>query len=136
MVIAPTVSPVFVIAVDAALSVRPTTFGTATCAGPDETTNATAAPAATGAPAAGFWLMIDPDGTVALGDVVTTPTTRPAATMASEAAGCVSPTTFGTVGGGVAPRISMAAAFQRSLVGVGSLSVTAVPAAATGSANV
>src|SRR5262249_60838707 len=95
-----------------------------------------AAPGGRGAPAAGFWLMIDPDGTVALGDVVTTPTTRPAATMASEAAGCVSPTTFGTVGGGVPPRISMAAAFQRSLVGVGSLSVTAVPAAATGAANV
>src|SRR5215475_12475567 len=92
VVTVPTINPAFVIAVDAAACVRPTTFGTATCGGPDDTTSATALPLATCEPAIGFWLTTDPAGTVVLGDVVTVPTTRPAPVMASAAAACVSPT--------------------------------------------
>jgi len=54
VVIVPTVNPAFVIEVVAAACVRPTTFGTATCGGPDETTSATALPVATCVAAAGF----------------------------------------------------------------------------------
>ena len=56
-----------VMAFDAAVCVRPTTFGTDDRRrGPDETTSATALPAATCVPAIGFWLMTLPAGTVAL----------------------------------------------------------------------
>src|SRR5215207_3921215 len=57
VVIAPTVSVAPVMAVRAAVSVRPTTLGVVTAAGPRERTSVTAAPAAMLAPAAGFWLM-------------------------------------------------------------------------------
>ena len=50
----------------AAACVWSTTFGTATCGRPVETTSATALPTSTCVPAAGFWLMTDPAGTVAL----------------------------------------------------------------------
>ena len=40
--------------------------------------------------------MINPDATVALGDVVTVPSTSPAAVIAFVAAACVMPTTSGT----------------------------------------
>jgi hypothetical protein len=43
-VIVPTTSPAFVIAVVAAVCVSPTTFGTATCGGPDDTTRSTSLP--------------------------------------------------------------------------------------------
>ena len=95
-VIAPTVRPAFVIAVVAAACVRPTTFGTATCGGPDETTSATEMLLPVSVPAAGVWLITDPDGTVALDPCVTAPRVSPAATIALLAADCVSPTTFGT----------------------------------------
>src|SRR3954453_13069551 len=129
----PTVRPAVVIADVAATCVRPTTFGTATCDGPDETTSATALPAATCDPAMGLWLMTTPAGTVLLADVVTPPRTRPAPVMASVAAVCVKPTTFGTVGetATLPTTISTAAAFQRSLVGAVSLIVVTVPAFAT-----
>src|SRR3954452_4787314 len=63
-----------VIAVVAAAWVRPTTFGTATCGRPDETTSATALPTFTCVAALGFSLITDPDGTVVLVAVVTVPT--------------------------------------------------------------
>ena len=81
----------------AAVCVRPTTFGTVTCGGPDETTRATALPLATCEAAAGVCVMTDPDGTVPLAAVAIVPTTRPAFVIAVVAAACVSPTTFGTV---------------------------------------
>src|SRR5215470_12433386 len=96
VVTVPTVNPASVIAVDAAPCVRPTTFGTATWGGPDDTTNATALPTTICVPAVGFSLITDPDGTVVLDDVVTVPTVNPAFVIAVEAAACVRPTTFGT----------------------------------------
>ena len=68
-------APVMVVV--AAACVRPTTFGVATGGGPDETTSATALPAATDVPAIGVWLITVPDGTLALVAVVTVPTVRP-----------------------------------------------------------
>src|SRR5262244_4373962 len=88
VVTVPTVNPAFVIAVDAAACVRPTTFGTATCGGPDETTSATALPTTIWVPAVGFSLITDPAGTVMLDDVVTVPTVNPAFVIAVEAAAC------------------------------------------------
>ena len=86
----PTTRPAPVIALVAAACVRPTTFGTATGAGPLETTRFTGDPALTCVPAAGFSLITLPDGTVALAAVATVPTTRPAPVMALvAAAACV-----------------------------------------------
>src|SRR5919204_3458988 len=96
VVTVPTTRPALVIAVVAAGCVRPTTFGTATCGGPDETTSDTALPTATCVAAAGDWLITDPAGTVVLEDVVTVPTTSPALAIAVVAAVCVRPTTSGT----------------------------------------
>src|SRR5215467_5236001 len=96
VVTVPTTRFAFVIAVLAAACVRPTTFGTATCGGPDETTRFTALPTTTCVPDVGFWLITDPDGTVVLDCVVTVPTTRFALVIAVVAAAWVRPTTFGT----------------------------------------
>jgi hypothetical protein len=96
VVTAPTVSDALVIAVDAAPCVKPTTFGTETCAGPDETISATELPLATCVPPTGFWLITDPAGTVGLAALVTVPTLRPAFVIDVVAAACVRPTTFGT----------------------------------------
>ena len=84
------------IAAVAAACVWSTTFGTATCGRPVETTSATALPVATCVPAAGFWLMTEPAGTVVLDAVVIVPTVRPAPVIAAVAAACVRLTTFGT----------------------------------------
>src|SRR5262245_152115 len=86
-------------AVVAAACVKPTTFGTATCGGPLETTRSTALFRATCDPAVGDWLMTRPAATVVLGCVVIVPTVRLAFRMAVLAPLCVSPTTFGTVTG-------------------------------------
>src|SRR5919199_1577824 len=91
VVIAPTVSCALVIAAVAAVWVSPTTFGTATCGGPDETTRATAVPMTTSVPAAGFWLITDPAGAVGLEAVVIAPTVNCALVIAAVAAVCVSP---------------------------------------------
>src|SRR6185312_15978997 len=96
VVTVPTTRPAFVIAVVAAVCVRPTTLGTATCGRPEETTSDTALPTLTCVPLTGDWLMTDPAGTVVLVAVVTVPTTRPAFVIAVVAAVCVSPTTLGT----------------------------------------
>src|SRR3954470_12378721 len=137
VVTVPTTRPAPVIAVVALASASPKPFGTPTCDGPDETTSATALPAATCDPAMGLWLMTTPAGTVLLADVVTPPRTRPAPVMAPVAAVCVRPTTFGTAGdtATLPTRISTAAAFQRSLVGDVSLIVVSVPAFATAAAG-
>src|SRR5262245_19832511 len=95
-VIVPTTRPAFVIAVVAAVCVRPTTFGTATCGGPDDTTRFTELPTATCVAAAGAWLITEPAGTVVLDCCVIVPTTRPAFVIAVVAAVFFSPTTFGT----------------------------------------
>ena len=63
-VTAPTENPVPVIAACASAWVRPTMFGTATCAGPVETTKLTAEPALTLVAAAGFSLITLPLATV------------------------------------------------------------------------
>ena len=93
----PTISPAWVMALVAALWVRPTTLGTVTGAGSEDTTRSTAEPGATEAPAAGFWLMTVPLGAVVLACWITDPTVSPAATMALAAALWVRPTTSGTL---------------------------------------
>src|SRR3954462_13775829 len=89
VVTVPTTRLAPVIAVVALACVRPTTFGTATCGGPDETTRATALTTLTCVAAVGFWLITDPDGTVVLDAVVTVPTTRLAPVIAVVALACV-----------------------------------------------
>src|SRR6267142_1346828 len=96
VVIAPSVRFAPVIALVAAASVNPTTFGTATCGGPLETTRVTALPCVTCVPAVGDWLITDPAGTVVLEAVVTAPSVRFAPVIALVAAASVNPTTFGT----------------------------------------
>src|SRR6185436_4526198 len=95
VVTVPSVRPAPLIAAVAAACVWPTTFGVATCGRPDETTIETALLIATCVPAAGFWLITDPAGTVVLDAVVTVPSVRPAPLIAAVAAACVWPTTFG-----------------------------------------
>src|SRR5882762_11669416 len=92
----PRTRPTFVMAVVAAACVRPTTFGTATCPGPVDTTRLTADPTFTCVPAVGLSLITLPAGTVLLDAVVTVPSTSPALVMTVVAAACVRPTTFGT----------------------------------------
>src|SRR3954468_9319157 len=94
-VIEPIVRFAPVIVVVAAAWVRLTTFGTATCGRPDETTSATALPVATWLPEIGDWLMTEPAATVVLVAVVMAPTVRFAPVIAVVAAACVRPTTFG-----------------------------------------
>src|SRR5260221_467870 len=62
-VTAPTTRFAAVIADVAAACVRPTTFGTVTRGGPDETTSATTLLIATDAPLTGDWLVTQPAGT-------------------------------------------------------------------------
>src|SRR4029079_10792307 len=76
--------------------VSPTTLGTATCGGPEETTIVTELPLSTCAPAAGDWLRTVPAGTVALDAFETVPT-RPAPMIASSASVCVRPTVSGMI---------------------------------------
>jgi hypothetical protein len=96
VVTVPTTSPAPVMAVVAADWVSPATLGTATCAGPAETTRLTADPEFTLVPALGLSLMTIPDATVELLAEVTVPTTSPAPVMAVVAADWVSPATLGT----------------------------------------
>src|ERR1700739_3410823 len=96
VVTVPNVRPAEVIAVVAAACVLPTTFGTATCGGPLETTRLTEDPLLTCIPDVGLWLITVPEATVVLDAVVTVPNVRPAEVIAVVAAACVEPTTFGT----------------------------------------
>ena len=106
----PAARPALVSALSAAVCVKPTTLGTATCGGPEEATSATALPAVTCVPAAGDWLITEPAGTVVLLAVVTRPTRNPALLNAVVAAVCVKPTTDGTVTGGAPDETSRATA--------------------------
>jgi hypothetical protein len=99
VVTVPTVRPAPVIVVVAADCEIPTTLGTVTSAGPDDTVRFTAEPAATLALALGLWLITLPEDTVELDAVVTVPTVRPAPVIAVVAADCEIPTTLGTVTG-------------------------------------
>src|SRR5204863_8504240 len=92
----PTVLHTPLFASAAAACVWPTTFGTAICAGPLETTRLTGEPLATPARRSSHLLMTLPAATVLLDCIVTAPTVRPAPVMALAAAACVWPTTFGT----------------------------------------
>src|SRR6058998_1572209 len=96
LVIVPTVRLAAVSVLLAAACVRPTTFGTATCGRPDETTSATALPVLSCVPDGGVWLITVPAGTVVLVAVVIVPTVSEALVIAVVAAACVRPTTFGT----------------------------------------
>ena len=82
VVTVPTTSPGPVMAVVAAVCVSPTTFGTATWAGPVDTTIFTAEPGKTRVPEVGLCDMTDPAGTVEDDAVVTVPTTSPGPVMA------------------------------------------------------
>ena len=84
--IEPTVRPAPASTVEAFCCDKPTTLGTVAGGGPDDTTKFTAEPRATAAPAAGFWLMTVPAGTVELVCGVTLPTVRPALLRAVAAA--------------------------------------------------
>src|SRR3954468_5162689 len=96
VVIVPTGSEAPGVAVLAAVCVRPTKRGTATCGRPLETTRLTALPTLTCVPPAGDWLMTDPAGTVVLVAVVIVPTVSDAPVIAVLAAVCVRPTALGT----------------------------------------
>src|SRR3954471_4230320 len=89
VVIAPTVNSEPTMAALAAACVCPTTFGTATCGKPDETTSATALPIVTCVPAAGDSLMTEPAATGVLDAVVIAPTVSSAPVIAALAAACV-----------------------------------------------
>src|SRR4051794_41972556 len=81
VLIAPTVRPMLVSALDALAWGWLVTSGTATCGRPDEITSATALPMRTSAPAAGFWLSTEPAGTDLLDVGLIGPTAK--ATLAS-----------------------------------------------------
>src|SRR5205085_10622714 len=82
IVTVPRVRPAPVMALVAADCVWPTTFGTAICAGPLETTRLTGEPLATPARRASVLLMTLPAATVLLDCIVTVPRVRPAPVMA------------------------------------------------------
>ena len=86
LVTVPSTRPAEVIAVVAAACVLPTTFGTAICGGPLETTRLTEDPLLTCVPAVGLWLITLPEATVVLDAVVTVPNVRPAEVIAVVAA--------------------------------------------------
>src|SRR4051812_44795176 len=88
LLIAPTVRPMLVNALEAFAWVWFVTSGTATCGRPEEITRVTALPTTTSAPAAGFWLITDPAGTVMLEVVLIAPTVRPTLVSALAAPAC------------------------------------------------
>src|SRR5947208_2286935 len=130
IVTAPTVRPAPVMALAAAACVWPTTFGTAICAGPLETTRLTGEPLATFVPAGGLSLMTLPEATVLLDCIVTAPTVRPAPVMALAAAACVWPTTFGTaICAGPLETTRLTGEPLATFVPAGGLSLMTLPAA-------
>src|SRR3954466_9953187 len=96
VLIAPTVRPMLVSAVDAVACGLLVTSGTATCGRPEEITSATALPTTTSAPAAGFWLITEPAATVMLDDGLIAPTVRPMLVSALAALACAWLVTSGT----------------------------------------
>src|SRR3954469_22956626 len=84
--------------------------GTATCGSPVETGNAIALATTTSAPAAGFWLITDPAGTVMLDALLIAPTVRPMLVSALEAFACGWLVTSGTATCGRPEEITSATA--------------------------
>src|SRR5271166_3369140 len=97
VVMVPTASDTFVIAVVAAAWVTPTTLGTVVVGGPLESCRLTEVPSVTEVPAAGASVITGPAATVVLATVVMVPTASDAFVIAVLAAAWVSPTTLGTV---------------------------------------
>jgi hypothetical protein len=95
-VVVPTTSDALVIAVVAAARVSPVTFGTATGAGPLETTRFTDEPTEADVAPFGVWLITLPTGTEELDCCVTVPTSNDPFVIAVAAAACVMPVTVGT----------------------------------------
>src|SRR3954468_3256418 len=110
VLIAPTVRPMLVNAFVAFACGWFITSGTATCGNPEEITSATALPANTSAPAAGFWLITEPDGTVMLDDLLIAPTVRPMLVSALDAFACGWFVTSGTATCGRPDEITSATA--------------------------
>src|SRR3954453_671821 len=110
VLIAPTVRPMLVRALDALAWGRLVTSGTATCGRPEEITSATALPTTTSAPAAGFWLITEPAGTVMLDAVLMAPTVRPMLVSAVDAVACGLSVTSGTATCGRPEEITSATA--------------------------
>src|SRR3954468_13473211 len=110
VLIAPTVRPMLVSALDALACGWLVTSGTATCGRPEEITSATALPITTSAPAAGFWLITEPAGTVMLEVVLIAPTVRPTPVSALDAFACAWFVTSGTATCGRPDEITSATA--------------------------
>src|SRR3954465_10083118 len=108
--IAPTVRPTLVSALDRFPRVWFVTSGTATCGRPEEITSATALPTTTSAPAAGFWLITEPAATVMLDVVLIAPTVRPMLVSALAALACAWLVTSGTATCGRPDEITSATA--------------------------
>src|SRR3954469_2132960 len=110
VLMAPTVRPMLVSALDAVACGLSVTSGTATCGRPEEITSATALPTTTSAAAAGFWLITEPAGTVMLDAVLMGPTVRPMLVSAVEAVACGLLVTSGTATCGKPEEITSATA--------------------------
>src|SRR3954471_13772090 len=110
VLIAPTVQPMLVSALDALACGLSVTSGTATCGRPEGTTSATALPTTTSAPAAWFGLLAEPAGTVILDAVLIAPTVRPMLVSALEALACAWLVTSGTATCGRPEEITSATA--------------------------
>src|SRR3954471_4658283 len=110
VLMAPTVRPMLVSALDAVACGLSATSGTATCGRAQEITSATALPTIASAPAAGFWLITEPDGTVMLEVVLIAPTVRPMLVSALDAVACAWWVTSGTATCGRPEEITSATA--------------------------
>src|SRR3954469_25960012 len=110
VVIVPTVRPMLVREPVAFACGWFVTSGTATCGKPEEITRATALPTTTSAPAAGFWLITEPDGTVMLDALLIAPTVRPMLVSALDAFACGWFVTSGTATCGRPEEITSATA--------------------------
>src|SRR3954471_2718966 len=110
VLIAPTVKPALVSALEAVACALFVTSGTATCGSPEEITSATALPTTTSAPPAGFWLITEPDGAVMLDAVLIAPTVRPMLVSALDAVACGWLVTSGTATCGRPDEITSATA--------------------------
>src|SRR5437660_9363602 len=93
----PTVRPPASTTIWADVFVSPTTLGTATDAGPEETPRVTVEFLATVVPATGVWLITSPTGTMSLATVVIRPRLRSLAWIVASAIVCDEPTTFGMI---------------------------------------
>jgi hypothetical protein len=93
----PTTRPTLFNFASAADCVKPTKSGTATWAGPPDTSRLTADPELTGIPPVGSALLTLPTGIVALLAVVTLPTAKPTLFNFASAADWVRPTKSGTL---------------------------------------